>query len=210
VKTYAIGDIHGQAAALDEIHSKIDDDLKDHPVDRAHIVYLGDYIDRGDDSAGVVDRLIGFSEEDQGISRTFLKGNHENFLLGMVEKNMKTAAFWLKSRQGGRETIKSYGVDVPDDDVDRGDPRLVTLCEEFKAAVQARGHLEFYRNLELVKESGDYVFAHAGLRPGTNEQTEIRSGKDEKRKENSSLPNGGGVTTPKREPCPPCESAVSY
>ena len=106
VRVYAIGDIHGQAKLLDSLHQMIDDDLAAHPVSQPKVIYLGDYVDRGHDSKGVLDRLaVGACG---GVSRVLLKGNHEELMLRFLVEPASTAGWW---DLGGRETLLSYKVD---------------------------------------------------------------------------------------------------
>src|SRR5262245_17702810 len=78
VRVYAIGDIHGRSDLLDLIHDAIASDWSASPARDGHVVYIGDYIDRGTDTAGVLERLSG--SPPAGLARTLLKGNHEEML----------------------------------------------------------------------------------------------------------------------------------
>ena len=168
MRIYAIGDIHGHASLLDKMHQAISKDLLREAPEKAHIVYMGDYIDRGPDSKGVIDRLIERRDRGDGVPKTFLKGNHES---GMYEfmQYPETAA-WLN--WGGIETLSSY-------DVRFEYPEAITASEK-EQAMQAmhltipEEHFEFIDNLELSLTLGDYMFAHAGVDPFKHiyEQTE--------------------------------------
>jgi len=87
VRVYAVGDIHGAAELVDQVLRKIDEDRGLHPVERTLEIFLGDYIDRGPDSRGAIDRLIARAEERPCI---FLLGNHELELLEFIKKPRDT------------------------------------------------------------------------------------------------------------------------
>jgi len=154
-RVYAMGDIHGCASLLDKLHQAIVRDAAGCPGDIS-IIYLGDYIDRGPDSKGVIDRLVGM----RGFRVRFLKGNHDAALLDFL-KNPDSYAVWRN--YGAPETLLSYGVRPP----------LYASPQDFKrardelVAVLPEDHFKFFNELELSVSVGDYFFAHAGARPGT-------------------------------------------
>lgn len=156
LRVYAVGDVHGCVALLDEMHDRIADDAASF-VDDKLIVYLGDYIDRGPDSRGVVERLL--HRVPKGFSIRFLKGNHEAALLDFLE-NAETYRVWRA--YGAPETLLSYGVRPP----------LFDALEQLESArkslrsVMPQDHLAFYTALESKVVVGDYAFVHAGIRPG--------------------------------------------
>ena len=156
---YAIGDIHGRADLLDVLLDRISSDAARHPADETRtLVFLGDYIDRGTASRGVVDRLL--SDPLPGFATIRLLGNHEEALLDFVE-GLAGAMDWLG--YGGLETLLSYGVPL------RALPNDPDRVRELRSALVAAlppEHLAFYRSLLLSHASGDYVFVHAGVRPG--------------------------------------------
>jgi serine/threonine protein phosphatase 1 len=156
---YAVGDIHGRLDLL----SVLTEELKRSATEsrlaakRIIVVFLGDYIDRGPDSSGVLSHLIEFAKE--GVCETiFLRGNHEQFLLDLVDGH-NDGADWLE--YGGLETLRSYGVEWPHAPGARSAPPLAP-------AVRARltdEHLSFLRATQRYTEIGDHLFVHAGLRP---------------------------------------------
>ncbi len=152
---YAVGDIHGRSDLLDRLHQFIVRDASQRAASRRAIVYLGDYIDRGADSAGVVARLAGSGPP--GFERYFLLGNHDSFLLDFLDGESATADVWLLN--GGAATLESYGAAC--------DPRSSpeALRADLRRALPPE-HLAFYRSLRLVHREGDILFVHAGLRPG--------------------------------------------
>ena len=162
---YAIGDIHGRDDLLAEIIAAISKDLLASQQDKEiHMVFLGDYVDRGLGSKKVIDILLILTDEAKTASAwrntVFLKGNHEEALLHFLEEP-DFGERWLA--HGGTETLVSYGVDVPTGKRDANGWR-----ETANALETAMGstHLSFFNNLKSYTEIGDYTFVHAGLRPG--------------------------------------------
>jgi serine/threonine protein phosphatase 1 len=156
---YAVGDIHGRLDLLEAILDRIEADARDSATaERRMLVFLGDYVDRGPDSRGVADRLIG--DLPQGFETYFLKGNHEAMLLDFLE-DASSLDHWL--RNGGAETMRSYGVNT-ESLIGFGAPAEMWRTA-FAAALPA-AHLRFFRELKLSVSFGDYLFVHAGVRPG--------------------------------------------
>ncbi len=156
---YAIGDIHGEADLLRKLLVKLRIDADNH-AQRAAItlIFLGDYLDRGPDSRQVLDILT--SDPFPEASVHFLRGNHEQALLDFLITPIEAQA-WL--RFGGIETLSSYGVRASPG---LSDPaRLVGLAQELAERLP-KTHLAFLRNTRLMSIIGDYVFVHAGIRPG--------------------------------------------
>ena len=156
---YAVGDIHGRLDLLEAMLGRIEADAQSsgHAEHRT-LVFLGEYVDRGPDSRGVVEMLIGGLP--QGFEAHFLKGNHEAILLNFLD-DAWTLDNWLVN--GGDATMRSYGVDT-----DRL-ARLGAPAELWRQALQEvlpESHLEFYRSLKLSVAFGDYLFVHAGVKPG--------------------------------------------
>jgi serine/threonine protein phosphatase 1 len=156
-RVYAVGDIHGRSDLLDALHGVIGADLENSPAENAVIVYVGDYVDRGMDSAGVLDRLCG--PPPSGVTRIPLKGNHEAMLLRFLDEP-ETGGLWRQ--YGGTETLLSYRVDMAEA-IARGG--LTALAEEL-ARLLPPAHLNFLRSLKTFAVIGDYFFCHAGVRPG--------------------------------------------
>jgi serine/threonine protein phosphatase 1 len=156
---YAIGDIHGRLDLLTDLLARVAADAERHPGDqRRQLIFLGDYIDRGTESRGVVDALLDLSWP--GFAPTFLMGNHEEAMLEFLDEQTDGAG-WLT--YGGLETLISYGVAIrrlPTDAVSAAEMR-----EALRAAVPP-GHIDFMRRCALSHVEGDYVFVHAGVRPG--------------------------------------------
>lgn len=152
LRIYAIGDIHGCAELLDRLMALIGEDAAGV---RSQLVFLGDYIDRGPDSRGVVERLMAIA--DKRPETVFLKGNHEAVFLDFLA-GPAASEDWL--HWGGAETLESYGVERP----------WLRPAEELAAEMREKApaaHLAFLRGLDLTRAFGDYFFVHAGVRPGT-------------------------------------------
>jgi serine/threonine protein phosphatase 1 len=157
IRIYAIGDIHGRADLLDQVLSNIDRDLSARPTPRALHVLVGDYVDRGPDSLGVLDRLVERAQDHELIC---LKGNHESFLIDFLKAPAVLDAW---RHFGGLETLLSYGLapSVRPDAATR-----MQLAADLERAMPA-AHRGFLQNLKLSFTCGDFFFAHAGVRPGT-------------------------------------------
>ena len=138
---YAVGDIHGCKDHLIALLNEIDKDIHTHKRP-SKIIFVGDYIDRGPDSAGVIDLLINRNRNSpEFIAHIFLMGNHEDMLLN-------DTANWLYN--GGKETIKSYG----------GKQYLA----DFRLPKE---HENFFKNLKYFYQYDRYLFVHAGIFPYT-------------------------------------------
>lgn len=162
MRIYAVGDIHGRLDLLDRILDRVVSDSKSWEKAQTVLVFLGDYVDRGPNSHGVVARLLNGLPPD--ITPVFLKGNHENLLLTFLNKPVAGQS-WLYN--GGDATLLSYGVepDAVQDAFLLGREALIELNAAFRA-VLPDDHLQFYRSLKLCYRVGGYFFAHAGVRPG--------------------------------------------
>ncbi len=156
-RIYAVGDIHGRGDCLDQLLLQIDADDRNREPARTTLVLLGDLVDRGPDSRGVVERL---SQLDKTRPCVFLMGNHEEVFIDAWEGD-ETAAR-LFHRIGGRETLLSYGVSPADYDL-ADFAQLITLLATHVPAE----HIAFLRGFRDTYQSGDYLFVHAGIRPGT-------------------------------------------
>lgn len=151
---YAVGDIHGRRDLLERLAARIDSDAGDR---EAEIVFLGDYVDRGDDSAGVISYLAQ-NPRLRRFSRTYLKGNHEATLLDFLDDSA-IGPQW--ARFGGLDTLASYKVRPPEAATPEAWERVRS---DFAAALPA-SHKAFLTSLELSAERGCYLFVHAGVNP---------------------------------------------
>lgn len=156
LRAYAIGDVHGCLAELTRLIDSIAADCRAFGG-AVHLVFLGDYVDRGPASSGVIDLLAGGALP--GEHHRFLMGNHEEAMLEVLDGDAESLGGWL--RFGGMQTLESYGID-------RGEVyRLgIDLPARLRGAVPP-AHVAFLRGLEDQVRIGDYLFVHAGVRPGT-------------------------------------------
>lgn len=143
----AIGDIHGCAKTLDGLLRELELMAED------HLIFVGDYIDRGPDSKGVIDRMLVLKEK---YRCTFLRGNHEELLLGYLDDG----EYDIFAMNGGIATLSSYmtqqgEMEIPD------------------------SHIEFVRDTELYLETKEFVFVHAGLRPDLTVAQNLEGGNSE-------------------------------
>ena len=157
-RIYAVGDIHGRADLLEDLARQIEVDLAIAPAPKALAIFLGDYIDRGLQSAEVVDRLSRGHFPTQLIA---LRGNHEQILLDAL---VDETVFGSWRQFGGLELLASYGVDISD--VIRGKGYKQARAE-LVAKLPAR-HRAFFESLPTSYSLGDYFFCHAGVRPGVS------------------------------------------
>ncbi|MCK1493518.1 serine/threonine protein phosphatase [Bradyrhizobium sp. 180] len=156
VRVYAIGDVHGRADLLQSLLTVIDADLARSAPQRAIQVFLGDYVDRGPDSRGVLDLLIARSKSHETVC---LKGNHEVFLLEVL-KDPARLQEWR--HYGGLLTLVSYGITPT---MNPSAEQQVELIERLKRALPPE-HLTFLQQLRSSFTCGDFFFVHAGVKPG--------------------------------------------
>lgn len=156
---YAVGDIHGRSDLLAALLAAIAADAEGSAtVETRTLVFLGDYVDRGPDSSEVVEMLI--SGLPPGFDAYFLKGNHEAILLDFLQ-DAPLLEHWLDN--GGGATLASYGVDV--DRLGRDRAPATAWRQAFAEALPVH-HRRFLEGLGLMLSFGDYLFVHAGVRPG--------------------------------------------
>lgn len=154
-RLYVIGDIHGRYDLLTDVHEKIANDAGE---DAENIeIYLGDYIDRGPESAAVIDLLA--RSKTANTTRIFLKGNHEETLLNFLSDPLVLSGW---RQYGGLETLHSYGVNAANARDENG---FEQVRQQFAASFP-QAHLTFFQSLRPYTEIGDYFFVHAGIKPG--------------------------------------------
>jgi serine/threonine protein phosphatase 1 len=159
LRLYAVGDIHGRADLLVRLYELIAEDAAHAPPGTELVlVYVGDYVDRGLESAKVLDRLI--ERPLAGFRTIHLLGNHDAWLLAFLD-DVEVGPAWL--RFGGDTTLLSYGLRPmpPADD----EAQLEQLQKGLRECLPA-AHRAFLESLPLSFELGDYLFVHAGVRPG--------------------------------------------
>lgn len=153
MRLYAIGDVHGCLDQLAAMHRLIAAEIaRDRPADW-RIVHLGDYVDRGPDSSGVLSFLAEAKARDR--RHVTLCGNHD---AGLLEFLAGPAADSLFLRFGGVDTAASYGVGLDFADLERTREKL--------AAAIPGSHIELLASLERSASFGDFFFCHAGIMPG--------------------------------------------
>jgi serine/threonine protein phosphatase 1 len=152
-RVYAIGDVHGRLDLLRALYGLIEQDAAD-TDEPCRIVLLGDYVDRGPDSAGVIDFVL--DGIDSRFEPVFLKGNHEQLMMDFLEDPAVGPA-WFAT--GGADTVLSYGVRLGSDRIDHAEISA-RLAEALPPA-----HRTFLDALAVSHRWGNYVFAHAGIRP---------------------------------------------
>jgi Calcineurin-like phosphoesterase len=155
-RLYVIGDIHGRSDLLDKMVDQISRDLAANPASDCLIVTIGDYIDRGPDSRGVLDRLAGNPFPTDFVA---LKGNHEALFETFLH-DPAVAEHWR--RLGGLETLHSYGVPVRD-------LMMGAKYEQAATALHAAvpdAHFKFLASLRTSVITRKYFLCHAGVRPG--------------------------------------------
>jgi serine/threonine protein phosphatase 1 len=157
LRIYAVGDVHGRADLLKQSFSRVDEDLKKHPIGETIHIFLGDYIDRGQDSAAVLDLLI---ERARTHRMSCLKGNHELFLSEFLE-NPGVLKLW--AQYGALPTLASYGL-TP---TINADPQEQAELSAGLSNAIPKSHSQFLAGLKLWVTCGDFFFVHAGVRPGT-------------------------------------------
>ncbi len=167
LRVYAVGDIHGRLDLLEALLANIaSDDKARGGCLETHYIFLGDLIDRGPDSSGVVARLMAFTTERPNVR--FLMGNHEQVFLRAMSGDQRALRFLI--RIGGRQTLQSYGI---------SEEEYRTLDFDELAARAAElvppEHLAFLSRFENWIELGDYLFVHAGLKPGVPLEEQAQS-----------------------------------
>ena len=166
-RIYAVGDIHGRHDLLVKLLAQIEHDASARTDGReVKLVFLGDYIDRGDESAKVLALLLALSR-DRSQDVSFLEGNHEAAMIEFLADPVRGRA-WLD--HGGRQTLASYGIRPPD--AAAKEAQFLQVRDTFKEALG--GHLEFLGRLQLMETSGAVLFVHAGLNPAVQDPSTDR------------------------------------
>ena len=156
-RVYAIGDIHGRLDLLDALLARIDADDAARPALDTSLIFLGDLIDRGPDSRGVIERVRWLMQASPNVKCVI--GNHEDLLLRCLDGDTRVVPVFGKA--GGQATLRSYG--VGDFDYDEADAdEIVTLLQN----CVPQDHVDFLKGLDDYVVIGGYLFVHAGIKPG--------------------------------------------
>ena len=166
LRAYVVGDIHGRLDLLEELLGKVHADIDQRGPGKTLLVFVGDLIDRGPESAHVVERLRTYSHPN--VQLVLILGNHEEVLLRIVDGDTSLIPSWLKF--GGAQCLQSYGLASKE----------VAIAEEAHALALVRRaipqqHLDFLRSFADSCRFGDYLFVHAGIRPGVDLQEQRQS-----------------------------------
>ena len=167
---YAIGDIHGQIGLLEAAHELIAADIA--RFGPGPVIHVGDLVDRGPDSRGVIDYLMdGIAG---GRDWVVLKGNHDRMFTRFManpyepEPGLRVELSWLHPRLGGADTLRSYGV------ANAGDRPIDKVHAEARLAVPQR-HVDFLLACPTMHRAGEAAFVHAGVRPGFALQEQVET-----------------------------------
>jgi serine/threonine protein phosphatase 1 len=158
-QAYAVGDVHGRLDLLDQLLAAIEQDVERRRRRRTALVFLGDLIDRGPDSRGVIERLRTYRHD--RLKPYFLAGNHEEVLLRLLNGERGVLMNWLQ--YGGAECLMSYGFDPAKLDLDKERAALAIIKN-----VIPEDHAAFIGSFADTLRFGDYLFVHAGIRPGVD------------------------------------------
>src|SRR5688572_22816440 len=155
LRVYAIGDIHGRLDLLRTVADMIEANETLARPARSVAIFLGDYIDRGPESRGVVEFLLGWRP--RNVETVFLRGNHEDMMLNALQM---PDMFHMWAMNGGLATAQSYGVAL--------DPYLSATADMHDVVRRLDdalppAHRHFLENLPIGLEIGDYLFVHAGV-----------------------------------------------
>ncbi len=163
---YAVGDVHGRSDLLARLHRLIREDAAGRPPGRRTLVHLGDFVDRGHDSKGVIDLLLAPDLPD--FECVALLGNHDWMMREFLGNPLGAGPGWMMN--GARATLQSYGVEPPRTAHDLGG---MLAARDALAEALPPAHGEFLAELRHYLLRPGYLFVHAGIRPGlpADEQT---------------------------------------
>ncbi len=160
---YAVGDIHGRHDLLSSLLQGIEQDCMQRLCARAVVVYLGDYLSRGEDSRAVIDKVMTWRPQTAGVIQIVaLKGNHEDLALRYLQGEMEAGRHWFDYQ--GLSALAHYGVVAPNPQA-RDEASLLSLRDLFAQSLPPP-HLAFLQSLSVSHDEQDYHFVHAGVRPG--------------------------------------------
>lgn len=157
IRIYAVGDIHGRLDLFKQLIDMVAADDAARDAAETQLILLGDYVDRGPQSAALLGFLRGTVAPAGNV--TFLLGNHEEYMLAAYDGDTAALTAWV--RHGGWETLRSYGLE--DALIEQRDASVI---DAMRAAIVPED-ISFLRGLTLSSRVGDYLFVHAGILPGT-------------------------------------------
>lgn len=157
MRLYAVGDIHGQLDLFERLIERVAEDDGERPAALKRLIILGDFIDRGEKSASLARLLMRFDKASRSV--IVLRGNHEQTLIDILRGDYDALNFWLE--HGGRTSIRSWGVDEALTEPFRERELMMVL-----RAVIGKPMRRWLEQLPLFVRLGDYLFVHAGIRPG--------------------------------------------
>lgn len=165
-RAYVVGDVHGRLDLLNRLLATIHAEIDSGPRRKTLLIFVGDLIDRGPASAGVIERLRSYDKT--GVRLVVLLGNHEEVLLRILEGDSSLVESWLQF--GGAECLESYGVD----------PRALAALEPQQAVAMISkaipaAHSRFLAGCADSFRFGDYLVVHAGIRPGIDLDQQLQS-----------------------------------
>ncbi|MER9920646.1 MULTISPECIES: metallophosphoesterase family protein [unclassified Mesorhizobium] len=160
MRLYAIGDVHGRLDLLAAMHRRIESELEYKPTSDWRVIHLGDYVDRGPESKGVIDFLI--EAQKRNPRHLMLAGNHDIGFLDFLDEPDPEGLF---IRYGGVQTAQSYGVDLAGHASWFGKAEALRRGHQALVNAVPQVHVDFLRSLQLSLISGDFFFCHAGVRP---------------------------------------------
>ncbi|MGE5548335.1 MAG: metallophosphoesterase family protein [Solirubrobacterales bacterium] len=159
-RVYAVGDVHGRLDLLDRLLASIEEDAQRPAPARVAVVFVGDYVDRGPESRGVVERLMAGPQGGlAGADWICLRGNHEDYMVRFLTE-VAVGHAWCMN--GGLATVRSYAGEAATEGAE-GDMAALQLV---LARALPPAHLRWLTRLRLTHVEGDYLFVHAGIRPG--------------------------------------------
>ena len=160
---FAIGDIHGSLTELTLLHKKILTHEK-FDIKNDLLIHLGDYIDRGKNSKGVIDQIVKL--KDEKIKTINLMGNHEEFMINFFSNKINNIKKWLNF--GADQTFKSYGIEIVEFIKDGFEDDIIDNLRNKLSEKMGNNHINFFNNLEISFSTNKYLFVHAGIDPLKN------------------------------------------
>lgn len=157
-RLYVVGDIHGCDALLSRLLTRIEQHMSVYPDPQAVTILVGDYVDRGENSAAVLNRVFALDNDSENV--VCLMGNHERMMLDFIEDPAGAGPRWL--RHGGMQTLASFGIGGVSDSSDAG-----AMMQAAGTLAEALGRelLAWLHALPLDWTSGNVVVTHAALDP---------------------------------------------